>query len=64
MATPKHASVAILRDLQTACQADGCRKWAVVELWAPDGRGLLTAHGKFCRECGRRKLAKTQRESV
>jgi hypothetical protein len=49
-------SKAYLVDLQTACQAAGCRKWATVELF------YKCSLGKFCRECGRRKLAKVEAE--
>lgn len=41
-------------DLQTACQASGCRKWAVVTIYTARNEVV----GKFCRECGRRKLKK------
>jgi len=42
------------QDLQIACNASGCRKWAVVEIW--DRR--KGPQGKYCRECGRRLVKK------
>jgi hypothetical protein len=50
-----------LRDLQIACEADGCRKWTVVQLMTVTAPGTWTAGGKFCKECGRRKLKKAER---
>lgn len=59
-------AAAWLNDLQIACEAHGCRKWATVELFTREGAGRTETHvarGKFCRECGRRKLRKTLREA-
>ena len=56
-----------LTDLQTACEASGCRKWAVVELFTREGHGRTETHvsrGRFCRECGRRRLKAVLREST
>lgn len=60
-------ALAWLNDLQIACQAEGCRKWAIVELITRDGTGRFAVNvprGKFCRACGRRKLRTALRDAA
>ena len=46
------------QDLQTACEAAGCRKWAVVAVY----NKLGSLKGRFCREDARRYIARYERQ--
>jgi hypothetical protein len=50
--------MAYYRDLQTACWAGGCVKWAVTEVFGKDGM----SKGYYCRECCRRTILRLNRE--